>query len=56
MKTIYNAVMIMKPAVTRQDIQGTLEKLILYDIPNVYHVEYMEKRTFIEHHQKKKHP
>ena len=33
MKTIYNAVMTMMPAVTRQDIQGTTEKSILHDIP-----------------------
>ena len=41
MMPTYRAVMLMMPAVTRQDIQGTSEKSILYDIPNAYLVDYI---------------
>ena len=49
----YTAVMTMMPAVTREDIRGKSEKPIQYDIPNAHLVDYKEKTTFIEHHQKK---
>ena len=36
MKTTYIIVMMMMPAVTRQDIHAKSEKSIMYDIPNVH--------------------
>ena len=53
--TMYTVVMTMMPAVTRQDIQGKLEKSILYDILKVHLVGYEEKTTFFEHCQNKQH-
>ena len=56
MTTKYTAVITMMSAVTRQDMQGTSEKSILYDIPNAHLVDYSKNTTFIEHHQNKQHP
>ena len=52
MTTTYTTGMTTMPAVTRQDIQRKSEKSVLYDIPNMYLVDYKEKTTIIEHHQK----
>ena len=50
MTQTYTSVLPMVPAVTRQDIQGTSEESIRYDLPNAQLVDYKERTTFIEHH------
>ena len=53
MTAMYTTVMTMMPVVTRQDIQGKLEKTIQNDTPNTHLVDYKEKSNIIEHHQNK---
>ena len=52
MTTTYTSDMTTMPAVTSQDIQRKSEKSIMFNVPNMYLVDYKEKTTIIEHHQK----